>query len=136
MQEVPKSDELRANMESGNPDILCIVELWLASEISDRDLETVNYRALQLDPEVYSDICDGGTIMYHRVCRVLALGSNNLELLVVSVFSLGSSYKLIILFYHPPSSNMKLLDSLCTVMQRLSHPVYNSFVLIGDFIRK
>ena len=107
---LPKVDELRALVEAESPDVICIVESWLSSEISDDELAIDKYQILRLDRNRHG----GGVIMYVHCClspKVLFAGDNDLELLIVSVSPEGSSSKCCIsLFYNPPSSRLKLLN--------------------------
>ena len=130
---LPKVDELCALVEAESPDVICIVESWLSSEISDDELAIDKYQILRLDRNRHG----GGVIMYVHCClspKVLFAGDNDLELLIVSVSPEGSSCNCCIsLFYRPPSSSIEAFESLCTALQSLSPTVYNSFVLIGGF---
>ena len=106
--------------EATCPDVICIVESWLSDEISDNELATDNYQILRLNRNRHG----GGVVMYIHSSlshQVLSAGANNLELLIVSVSTLYGKF-CISLFYHPPSSNVEIFDSLCTALLSLNPP--------------
>ena len=46
---LPKMDKLRALVDTQRPHIVCILETWLSSEISDNELSLEGYQVLHLD---------------------------------------------------------------------------------------
>ena len=122
-----------AIVEVEKPDIICIVETWLSSEIEDNEVMIDNYQIIRQDRNRHG----GGVFMYINSClsvKVLSSGANSLELLIVSVSYVCNHFKYCIsVFYRPPSSCIDIFDNLCTVLQNLHPSVFNNFVLIGDF---
>ena len=110
-----------AIVEVEKPDIICIVETWLLSEIEDNEVMIENYQIIRQDRNRHG----GGVLMYINSClsvRVLSSGANSLELLIVSVSHVCNHFKYCIsVFYRPPSSCIDIFDNLCTVLQNL-HP--------------
>ena len=131
---VPKYEELCAIAEAEAPDIICIVETWLSSEIDDSELSIGNYQILRNDRNRHG----GGVLMYvssRLSVKLLPCGCNSdLELLVISVSHVSNKCKYCVgLFYRPPSSNVDIFDRLCTALYTLKPSLFDLFVLIGDF---
>ena len=80
---LPKHDELRLIVEVNNPDIICIVETWLSSEILDSEVALPGYQVHRLDRNRHG----GGIPVYVRDSFVSNLLSSpdNLELLTLSI---------------------------------------------------
>ena len=80
---LPKHDELRLIVEVNNPDIICIVETWLSSEILDSEVALPGYQVHRLDRNRHG----GGILVYVRDSFVSNLLSSpdNLELLTLSI---------------------------------------------------
>ena len=77
---LPKFEELCAIVEVEKPDIICIVETWLSSEIEDNEVMIDNYQIIRQDRNRHG----GGVLMYINSClsvKVLSSGANSLELL-------------------------------------------------------
>ena len=77
--------------------------------------------------------------MYIKSClsvKVMSAGTNDLELLTVSVMHMNSHCHFkyyVALFYRPPSSHIDIFDSLCIVLHSQQPHIFNNFILIGDF---
>ena len=110
---LPQLDKLCAVTEAENPDIICIVETWLSSEISDNELAIDNYQIFRLNRDCHG----GGVIMYvhSSLCpKILSAGPNNLELLIISISPQNSSCKVCVsLFYQP--SPLLLIKKFLTI---------------------
>ena len=48
-QLLPKLDELAATCATDNPDIVCLVETWLCSDVLDNEVLIPNYSTVRLD---------------------------------------------------------------------------------------
>ena len=86
---LPKLDELAAICATDNPDIVCLVETWLCSDVLDNEVLIPNYSTVRLDRNRHT----GGVAMYIHdsvAYNVLLYGSADLELLVVSLSSTSS----------------------------------------------
>ena len=57
---LPKLDDLKVLSETQFPDIICVVETWLSSDISDSELEITNYQIFRRDRDRHG----GGVLMY------------------------------------------------------------------------
>ena len=119
---MPKLDELRGLTETESPDVICIVETWLSSDVSDNELVISDYQILRRDRD-----CHGGGVMMY-VHSSLAVHSHaciiDAELLIVSVSLSKFSPKFCIaLYYRPPSAGVDSFDCLSS----------SKFILVGDF---
>ena len=130
---MPKIDDLKAAVDTQHPHIVCIVETWLSSEISDNELAIQDYQVFRLDRNRHG----GGVLMYiHSSLSFKAVleGPDNLELLVISVTNSMSTSKYCVgLFYRPPSSGSQSLDYLYESLESLHPSYFSNFVLLGDF---
>ena len=98
---LPKMDLLCAVTEADNPDIVCIVETWLDTNIPDQDIGLPGYRVYRRDRNRHG----GGVLIYVKLIFVTSLypSPDNLELLTLSVSNnVNKAY--ISLFYRPPNS--------------------------------
>ena len=128
---LPKLDYLRVLCAAQLPDIVCIVETWLDSGISNDKLTIPGYCITRLDRNRHG----GGVLMYVRCSlqtQVLSSGPSDLELLLISVNNVNLRY-CIGLFYRPPSSTSVIFDNLQSVLEQLDPSLFMNFVLIGDF---
>ena len=127
---MPKIDNLRIFCATYHPDLICVTESWLGSEISIQ-----GYSVIRLDRNRHG----GGVLIYVKSvfsCSLVFKGTADLELIVASFvctipgtspdFTLG-------LFYRPPHSSSFVLDSLFTVLCNLNVSIFAIFYLIGDF---
>ena len=80
---LPKHDELCLVVDVNNPDIICIVETWLSSEILDSEVTLPGYQVHRLERNRHG----GGILVYVRDSFVSNLLSSpdNLELLTLSI---------------------------------------------------
>ena len=101
------------------PDVICVVETWLNSGVTDNELILPNCQLFPRDRNrqgggVYSYLC----ISVQSTCSD---GPSNLEFISVSTASSLYSEKLCLsLFYHPPSSPVSIFNDFCTTMCMLS----------------
>ncbi len=120
-------------MEDLEPTVICIVESWLSTEISDFEISLVGYALYRLDQNRHG----GGVIIYVKPCVTSELpmtGSPNLEFLSVSISSPPPKLKhCILLFYRPPSSPANIFDSLLSIVHNINPSSFSTLVLIGDF---
>ena len=121
---MPKLDKLRGLTETESPDVICIVETWLSSDVSDHELVISDYQILRRDRDRHG----GGVMMY--VHSSLAVHSHtciiDAELLIVSVSLSKFSPKFCIaLYYRPPSAGVDSFDCLSRNLYNLHH--------VGDF---
>ena len=146
---MPKFDELCAIVQSSQPDIICIVESWLSSDIENKEIDIPGYVLHRLDRNRQG----GGIVLYTStdldVNAITGLPSN-LEFFVVSIRFLNRKICLGI-FYRPPSSPSSIFDTFLQSLEALdipqfytfdcSHPLYPklstsqfyTFVCVGDF---
>ena len=123
--------EVAAICATDNPDIVCLVETWLCSDVLD------NYSTVRLDRNRHGwggGGGGGGVAMYIHdsvAYNVLLSGSADLELLVSlsrNIFQLCLS-----VFYRPPSSPSSIFDTLCETLLSVPHSYFSNFVILGDF---
>ena len=98
---LPKLDDFKLLCSARSPDIICIVESWLSSEISNLEISLPNFLYFRLVRN-----CHGGGIVVfvklHLSVSPLPLPLNNLEFLPLQItchhlsFTLGT-------FYCPPN---------------------------------
>ena len=129
---LPKIDELRAITEIKSPNVICIVESWLSSDISDNELVIQDYQIFRLDRDRHG----GGVLMYVHSYFAFDLCNSvgDIELLTVSVCPHNSTLKICIaLYYRPPSASVKCFDCLSINLFNLNTSLFKHFILIGDF---
>ena len=127
---MPKFDDLCAVIAALNPDIVCIVESWLCSDISVSEISVPGYQIIRLDRNRHG----GGVLFYLKnifVCQILPF-SNSLEILSI-VIGNGHGKVCISLFYRPPSSPVDIFDNLFLYLSQLNFPQFSNFILLGDF---
>ena len=133
---LPKIDNLRILCCAYSPDIICVVESWLDSNISDQEISLQGYSIFRLDKSRHGD----GILLFIKsvfTCSVLFNGTAKFEFIVLSVkcntISIVNSDFAIGLFYRPPDSNASLLDTLFNTLCNLDVSVLSNLYLIGDF---
>ena len=57
---IPKCDELRIICEAHKPDVVCITESWLSSDINNAELHISGYQIVRRDKNRHG----GGVLMY------------------------------------------------------------------------
>ena len=128
---LPKFDELLISADSHQPDVICITESWLCSDIQDSEILIVGYQLLRHD----RNRSGGGVLMYvaqHLVVKQLP-SHPCLELLTVTLHY-NNHRKCLSLFYRPPSSSaVEILSSLHSYLELINIPQFTTYILIGDF---
>ena len=120
---LPKFDELHISVNNHQPDVFCITESWLCSDIHDPELILPSYQSLRFDRNRHG----GGVLMYFSHKYILS-SYPSLELLTVTVHC-GKRRICVSLFYHPPSSSVYVLHSLHSYLESLlSFSVLNLLV--------
>jgi len=127
---VPKLDELCVLIETYKPHILCIVETWLCSDITDNEVTIPGFQLYRLDRNRHG----GGILMYISdkltVCHLPAIvQDHNLEFLPLSVRILDHKF-CIAVFYRPPSAPSNIFD---TSFQCIDISQFLNFYLVSDF---
>ena len=128
---LPKIDELLLSVDIQRPDVICITESWLCSDIQNSEIAIPGYQSLRLDRNRHGD----GILMYvsERFIVKRLPPCPSLELLPVTLHC-GNCRICLSLFYHPPpSSPVQVLYSLHNYLESINIPQFSSFVLIGDF---
>ena len=127
---LPKFDELLISVDNYQPDIVCITEFWLCSDIHDSELLLPGYQCLRYDRNRHG----GGVFMYvlHKYIVKQLSSHPSLELLTVIVHC-RKRRLCVSSFYRPPSSSVDVLHSLHSYLESINIPQFFSFVLIGDF---
>ena len=127
---LPKLDELSALCKANSYDVVCVVESWLDSEISDSEVNISGYRVFRYDRNRHGDgvlIFVKNQLAQDASIVLLPNVPDNLEFLPISfTFCIAT-------FYRPPSSSALYFDSLYCALQKLNIPIFFSFVLVGDF---
>ena len=93
------------------PDIVCIVESWLCSDICDSEISLVDYSIVRLDRSRHG----GGIILYIKNnlnFDIISHGALGLELIFVSIFLHNNRSIRVGVFYRPPSSSFTIFDNL------------------------
>ena len=120
-----KIDDLKANCLLYKPDIVCIVETWLGSDVLDSEIYIPDYEFTRLDRDRHG----GGVIIYvagHLPFKVISSGLHSLEFLAISVSSPFGQFVVSVL-YRPPSSPISFFDNLSLVLEDLCTPLYSHF---------
>ena len=81
---LPKLDNLAATYLVSSPDIVCVVESWLCSDICDSEISLVDYSIVRLDRSHHG----GGIILYIKNnlnFDIISHGVLVLELIFVSI---------------------------------------------------
>ena len=129
---LPKLDNLAATCLARSPDIVCIVESWLCSDISDNEISLPNYSIIRLDRNRHG----GGILLYVKdnlSFKVVLHGPSGLELFFMSILLPNSRSICLGTFYRPPSSSVAIFDSLFDVLCSLNSNCFSNFILLGDF---
>ena len=81
---LPKLNNLAATCHVFTPDIVCIVESWLCSDICDSEISLVDYSIVRLNRSCHG----GGIILYikNNLNFDISHGALGLELIFVSIF--------------------------------------------------
>ena len=123
---VPKIDNLRIFCSIYHPDIICMVESWLSTEISDSEISIQGYSVIRLDRNRHGS----GVLIYVKYMFTYSLvfkGTDDLELIVVSflctMHDTNPDFTLA-LFYRPPNSSSFVIDTLFTVLCNLNVSVF------------
>ena len=126
---LPKLDELRLLTICHSPDVICIVESWLAPDILDSELTLPGYTVFRLDRNRHG----GGVAVYVRssLSPSVLFSSDSLEFLIVSLTSHNRSL-CIGTFYRPPSS-LQDISILSRSLSTLPVSTLSKLLLIGDF---
>ena len=96
---LPKIDELLLSVDIQRPDVICITESWLCSDIQNSEIAIPGYQSLRLDRNRHGD----GILMYvsERFIVKRLPPCPSLELLPVTLHC-GNCRICLSLFYHPP----------------------------------
>lgn len=99
---ISKLDELRANVASQKPHVVCIVETWLSDDVTDHELLLFDYQLQRLDRNRHGS----GILVYvHNSLSYKVLlqgGPHNLEFLALSVSTKNNKHCLYLSFLPPP----------------------------------
>ena len=108
---LPKFDDLLLSIYTLKPQIICIVETWLSSDITDNEISIPGFQLFHNDRNRHG----GGLLTYVSnlfFVTVLPFPTPPLETLTLSIFC--NHFKVhLCLFYHPPSSTSLIFDHLC-----------------------
>ena len=122
-------DDLKANCLLYKPDIVCIVETWLGSDVLDSEICIPDYELTRLD----RDRVGGGVIIYvadHLPFTVISSGPHSLQFPAISVSSPFGQFVVSVL-YRLHSSPVSFFDKLSLVLKDLCTPLYSR--IFGDF---
>ena len=127
-------DFLRVLCALHTPDCICVVESWLNSDIENSELCISGYDIVRLDRNRHG----GGVLFYINSVfthSIVFSGSDDLELVIVSIVETSNQPPLTLaLFYRPPSSSYSVLDHLLTALcTHINPPCLTNFILLGDF---
>ena len=96
-------DELAAIADALSPDLICVVETWLCSDISNSEISLTGYQLRRLDRDRHG----GGVLNYLRDVFLLPEPTHGLELLTLIL----QHNTLPTRICHPPNSGAKGLPS-------------------------
>ena len=83
-----KLDDLKGIIETESPDIICIVETWLSSDILDNELAVSNYQIFRRDRNRHG----GGVMMYVHSCLTVDLHACVADIEFISICVTVSNY--------------------------------------------
>ena len=116
-----------------DPNLICIIESWLDSNILDSEIAILGYQLHCLDWNRHG----GGVLLYIKDVfhfTLLSTPNNNIELLSAVVQHNSIPIRVCLsLFYRPPSSAPEILDHLCEHLDYLNIAPYTNFIILGDF---
>ena len=123
---LPKFDELLISVDNYQPDIVCITESLLCSDIHDSELLLPGYQCLRYDRNRH-----GGGLMYvlHKYIVKRLSSHPSLELLAVIVHC-RKRRLCVSLFYRLPSSSVDVLHSLHSYLESINIPQFFSFLYL------
>ena len=127
---LPKVNELQLLIGLHKPNIICIVETWLSSEISDQELQIDGYQIVRLDRNRH-----GGGVMFYisdALHFTVLPACPSLELLSLIIHE-NSNRCCVSLFYRPPNSPPSILTTLSTLLEAIDISTFSNFILVGDF---
>ena len=143
---MPKVDELDLITQTNAADIVAVTETWLTDAVPDSALNMTNFNLFRKDRTSLTKSCGGGVAVYihssHPARRMYDFERPGIESLWVTIrphrLPRHTSIVLLVVVYHPPSSNAEethtLLDHLqsSTDLFLTKHP--DALVIItGDF---
>ena len=106
---LPKIDDLRAEVLSKNPSVVCVVESWLSRDVLDLEITITGYNIHRYDRNRHG----GGIVLYVHsslAWRVLMDGSDVFEFVSITVESPNTNNSLCICtLYRPPASHTSFL---------------------------
>ena len=113
-----------------SPDIICLVETWLDSDILDSEIEIQGYSIIRLDRNRHG----GGVLFYVNDLFTFSLvfkGTDGFECIVLSMLCShrqSSPDLTIALLYRPPNSCPSLFDTLFSTLCELDVSVFSNFI--------
>ena len=125
---LPKLEELSASCSIYLPDVICVVETWLSSDILDSEISLPGFSLFRRDRNRHG----GGVLVYIQsglFSSEIKLASS-LEFILLSIKTKKSVFHLGT-FYHPPSASSDL-DSLIHLFSSSLSSLRN-LILLGDF---
>ena len=127
----PKIDYLIANCEIYKPDIICITESWLSSDILNCEIAIPNFNIVRRDRNRNG----GGVTVYIKDCfefKIISHGPLDLEFLALSVHN-GNIKICVCLLYRPPSSSTTFFDNLYSTFVNLNVSLFSHVLVFDDF---
>ena len=118
------------NVELHNPDVVCVVESWLSTEIQNSEIHIPGYFIVRLDRNRHG----GGVIMFIRNKFTIKqlLPCPPLELITVTLHC--DVYRFCLsLLYRPPSLSVDVFGVLQHYYESINVSQFCSYVIIGDF---
>ena len=127
---LPKFDELLLQVDSLHPDIICITESWLSSDILDSEIAIPGYNVVRNDRNQHG----GGVIMFISANFVIKYLPNCTGLEVITVTLHCKNHRVCLqLFYRPPTSPTDVLHVLQNYYLSINIAQFSNFIVIGDF---
>jgi len=126
---LPKFDNLLSLVHVHNPHIICIVESWLSSVVSDSEICVPHFQLFRFDRNRHG----GGVLIYvSNELSVSPLPSPPPTLELLSLFPSPHHFKLhLSLFYPPPSSPSTFFFNLFSHFMSFSAGHFSNFIFFG-----
>ena len=125
---LPKFDELCVLVESNQPDIICITETWLCTDVLDNEISIPGYNTYRQDRNRHG----GGTLMYIK-CELVVIDipnlSPSLEFLPVSISFLNFKF-CVCAFYRLPSSYSSIFETFLSLWKNSTFLSFVTFYVL------
>ena len=122
---IPKFDELCLLVETHQPDIVCIVEIWLDHNISDNEIHLPGFQLYWLDRNRHGS----GILCYPHNFSTMYLTTWNFNHFCM-LDTINFEVWITLFFYKPPGASSHILDTLFGIMKNLNIAQFCNLVIL------